>query len=259
MNPSERKLKQFVVALVFFLILGSFSFLIYRKINPVPIPTPISSTSNLSPIQITLNELINVENTDYDFIAKVTNPNTEHGSSSIVYEVTFFNSSNNRISKKTGSFYILPGQTKYVIESPVRLSERATRAVMNITSVNWQELDPLAMQGVSLVPRNTSYTETLSPDVFSRAAGSILNNSDFDLSKVDVTVVLLNSQSIPIAINKTEINTFLARTTRGFEVTWFAPFVGQVNRTDIEANTNVFENSNFLRQYGGQEKFKQLF
>ncbi|MEX1063882.1 MAG: hypothetical protein WD898_00105 [Candidatus Paceibacterota bacterium] len=259
MTPSERKRKQFIVALVFFLILGGFGFLIYGKVNPAPTPTPISPTANLSPIQVTLSELISVENTDYDFVAKVTNPNTGYGSPEVVYEVSFFNSSNAQIFSKTGSFYILPGQTKYVVDSPIRLPERATRAVMDINSVDWQELDPLAMQGVPLLARNTSYTEILNSGLFSRANGSILNNSDFDLGRVDVMVVLLNSQNTPVAVNRTEINTFLARTTRGFEVSWFAPFVGQVSRTDVEANTNIFQNSNFLRQYGGQERFKQLF
>ena len=87
----------------------------------------------------------------------------------------------------------------------------------------------------------------------------VFNSSDLDLNRVDVTVVVLDTSQEPIAVSKTNIFTFLARTSRGFEVAWFTPFVGQVNRIDAEADANVFENSNFLRTYGGQEKFKQLY
>jgi hypothetical protein len=109
------------------------------------------------------------------------------------------------------------------------------------------------------VAGNYNYGPVLQARLFGKVGGSVFNNSDFDLNKVDVAVILFDESGEPIAVEKTEIATFLARTTRGFEVTWFSPFVGKVVRVDAEANTNVFENSNFLRQYGGQERFKQLY
>ncbi|MBI4120214.1 MAG: hypothetical protein HY454_01990 [Parcubacteria group bacterium] len=60
-------------------------------------------------------------------------------------------------------------------------------------------------------------------------------------------------------MNRTEIRTFLANTARGFEDSWYRPFGGQVNRVEVEAHTNIFENSNFLRQYQQPERFQQFY
>ncbi len=259
MALDPRKTKQTVIAIIFFLIVGGLGFWIYRTVNPVkPIPTP-PPTANLTPVQVIYAKLFNIQNNDYDFIAKVTNPNTDYGSPTVNYQITFSNSAGVQVGTKTGSFYILPGQTKYVIQTPIKFSEPVALALMTIKSIDWQKLNPVAASGVNLFVRNPNFISVNQQGVFSKVGGSILNNSDFDLNKVDLNIVLLDQDNTPIAVNKTDLMTFLAKTTRGFEVTWFKPFVGQVNRVDVEANTNVFENSNFLRLYGGQEKFKQQY
>ncbi len=261
MEEGQRKRKQAFIAVIFFLIVGGLGFLIYRVVRP-PLPTPTPNpTINLAPVQVVFTKLFNIENNDYDFLAKVTNSNTEYGSPDVEYEISFFNSSGGRKipTTKTGSFYILPGQTKYIIDSPIKLQEPVTNAEISIKSVDWQKLSSLALTGVTLVVKNSSYNQILQPGVFGKVGGEVLNNSDFDLNKANISVVLFDSENNPLAVGQTEINTFLAKTSRGFEITWFVPFVGNVSRVDAEANTDVFENSNFLRQYGGQERFKQMY
>lgn len=261
MDEGRRKGKQAFIAVIFFLVVGGLGLLIYRGIRPPSLePTP-QPTINLAPVRVDSTWLFNVGGNDYDFLAKVGNSNTDYGSPNVEYELVFFNSADIQVSKKTGNFYILPGQTKYVIDSPLKFQEPISRAEFVIKSVDWQKLNPLAVAGVDLIIKNyeNSYTQVLQPGIFGRAGGEILNNSDFDLNRADVTVVLFDESNAPVAINRTVINTFLAKTTRGFEVMWPLPFIGNVFRVDAEANTNVFENSNFLRRYGGQERFKQMY
>ncbi len=223
-----------------------------------PLPTP-DLTISLAPIRVVTAKLLNIENNDYDFAAKVTNPNTDYGSADVEYAVKFLDASGNQISQKTASFYILPGQTKYVLITPLKFSQPISQAVMEIVSVAWQKLDPLAAGGVNLTSRNVSYNQISEPGVFGKAGGSIQNIANFDLGQVDVLVLLFNQGDDLTAVNRTEIRTFLANTSRGFEVSWYRPFVGQVNRVEVEAHTNVFENSNFLRQYERQERFQQFY
>ena len=259
MTEAQRLARQIVVGLVLVLIVGGLGFLFFRGFGTAgPTPTP-DQTINLAPIRIISTKLFNIQNDDYDFLAKVRNANVDYGSGNVEYVLTFYDFSNREISNKAGSFYILPGQTKYLIDSPLSFQAPVSRADFKITGVDWQKLDPLAASGVSLAVRNAEYSQVSQPAIFAKVSGSIFNNSDFDLGQTDVTVVVLDENDEPIAVNKSKIFTFLARTTRGFEVSWIKSFVGRVARVDAEALTNVFENSNFLRSYGGQEKFKQQY
>ena len=260
MTESQRLAKQIIVVLVFFLVVGGIGFGIYRGLvySPTPTPTP-NPTINLAPIQVIFTKLLNVQNNDYDFLAKVNNSNTEYGSPAVEYEINFYDFTNEPILSKTGSFYILPGQTKYIVEPLLKFQNPISRADFKIKSVDWQKLQPLAATAATFLTRNVSYSQISRSESFAKAGGEVFNGSDLDINRVDVAVVVVDANQEPIAVNKTNIFTFLARTTRGFEVTWFVPFLGQMNRIDVEANANVFENLNFLRSYGRQEKFKQLY
>lgn len=260
MTTSERVSKQILILLVFLVIVGGLGFLGYRNYassNPAPTPGP---TANLRPIEVGYSQLFKAGQNDYDFLARVTNSNTEYGSPNVKYEIDFYDSNGTNVFTKSGSFYILPGQTKYVANLPLKLSSPATRAEMVVRSVDWQKIDSLASSGVNLFVRSSAWTSRPDPVSFGKAGGSILNNSDFDLSGADVVVVLLDADGNPVGVNKTQIDTFLAKTTRGFEVVWRESFQGQVDKVDAEASTNLFEDSNFLRQYGGsQERYQKQY
>jgi len=142
--------------------------------------------------------------------------------------------------------------------SPIHLPEKAERAEILITSVEWQELDLLA-QNIYLAARNLFYFELKMSGLFARGEGLINNTSDFDFNQVDVAILLFDEKDSIIAVNRTEIRTFLANTTRGFEVAWFSPFPGKVVRIEAEALTNVFENQNFIQRYQELERFQQYY
>ncbi|TSC90509.1 MAG: hypothetical protein G01um10142_425 [Parcubacteria group bacterium Gr01-1014_2] len=72
-------------------------------------------------------------------------------------------------------------------------------------------------------------------------------------------MVLLGENDKVLAVNKTDIRTFLARTDRFFEVRWLKLFKGEVRRVEIEAHTDVFKNENFINKYGTQENFQKLY
>lgn len=259
MTNSQRLTKRIIIAAIFFLIVGGLSFWTYRIVNPsLPPPTP-NPTANLAPIRILSTKLLNIENNDYDFIAKVNNPNTDYGSGDAEYELTFFGAGGNQVSQKRGTFYILPGQTRYVLETPLRFQEPVSQAEVTVKRVDWQQFDPISANGINLLPKNVSYSQINQTGVFSKVGGSIQNDSDFDLGQTEVLVVLSDKSESIIAASRTNIQTFLAHTGRGFETTWYESFVGQVNRVEVETHTNVFENSNFLRQYQRLEKFQQYY
>ena len=62
-------------------------------------------------------------------------------------------------------------------------------------------------------------------------------------------MILFDQRDIPIAVNKTVQNTLDAQTQREFRLMWPNTFPGTIAHTEMEAETNVFDSSNFMKKY----------
>ena len=277
--------KQVVFGLIFILAVTLLIFGIYRWSEPTP--TCFDKIQNqqeegvdcgkvcgntclqsLQPIKVLSSNLFKVGElngqTDYDALFRVYNPNTQFGSANVEYSLNILNLNGDTISfllSKTGSFYILPGQTKYIYEpllKAVRTSAGKNTAILEITKIDWQKLEGVFDEDIKLAIRSKDFFSDGKPGVLAGVTGTVFNSSDFDLNRVDVVVVLFKNNT-PIAANRTDVRTLVAGSDRFFEVDWFSPISGTPDRVDAEANTNVFQDSNFIRRYGTQEKFQQLY
>ncbi|MFH1769685.1 MAG: hypothetical protein ABH833_03420 [Parcubacteria group bacterium] len=257
MTSISRFVRRFIYFLAFIIIIGAIGFGIYRILYPPqPIPTP---GPMLDPIEVISTDVIEVKENDYDFVVQVRNPNPNFGSPDVRYEIYFFDENDTKLSTHSGDFYILPSQKKYIVRTGLPSSSAISRVEFKIIRADWQQLDELGSQGVSLVMTRSGYYQSGESSVFGVAEGRIFNDSAFDVAQVDVVILLEDNRSQSIAVNKTAIRTFLSQTTRGFEVQWFDVFEGEVESVYIEANTNIFENENFLLSHGGIERFQQQF
>lgn len=258
MTSKERLLKQFLYLFVFLVVLGLIFFGIYRKnINTEPIVTPTPTLTK--PIEIQFVKFLRLKDFDYDIIAKIRNPNAEFGSSNLSYELEFYNQSGEIFSKKIGNTYILPGQTKYIVDTPVRLNQQVLNINLVIKSVQWQKLENIFADNISLVIANKNLRFNPVPNIFANLNGTLSNSSDFDFDQVDVLAVLYDENSQPVAVGKTNLRTVVSGSSRAFEIKWFDKFIGIVRKIDIEIHTNLFENSNFIRRYGTPEKFQEFY
>lgn len=194
---------------------------------------------------------------DHDALFRVINPNTQIGSPQVSYELTIFDSQNVVSLSKTGRFYILPGQTKYVYEPMLKTKSPASRVELKIIGVNWQKLAGIFDVDAKFVAKSKDYNVNDRPGIFSRINGVIFNASDFDFDRVDVVAVLFKNGE-PIGAGRTDLRTIPAKSDRFFEITWVSS-MATPDQVDVETNTNVFENSNYLRRYGVPEKFQQPF
>lgn len=277
--------KQVVFGLIFVVAATLLVFGIYRWSEPVP--TCFDKIQNqqeegvdcgkvcgntclqsLQPIRVLSSNLFKVSELngqiDYDALFRVYNPNTHFGSANVEYSLRILNLNGDTISSilsKTGSFYILPGQTKYVYEPLLEVAKTSAgkdTVTLEITKIDWQKLEGVFDEDVKLVIRSKEFFADGKPGISARVTGTVFNSSDFDINRVDVIVALFKNNAL-IAANRTDIRTLIAGSDRFFEVDWFSPVSETPDRVDVEANTNVFQDSNFIRRYGTQEKFQQLY
>ena len=188
-------------------------------------------------------------------MAEVKNQHTDFGASEVAYELTLFNGNGQQLLNREGVFYILPGQTKFLV-LPFLTAERNVSDIdFKIKSSVWQKVS--SMEGVNLSVVRQSYT-VLEGGKSSALEAVVLNDSDFDFDTVDIDVILRDQNGLVVAVNKSEINTLLAHTERGFRVVWPFPIVENVSEVDIMPSTNLFDNYNFIKRYGsGFEQFQQ--
>lgn len=280
----KRAQKQLVVGLIFVLIIGAigygfvdFFFIteatcfdgvqngIEEGVDCGLLACGVACEPAIVPLNVLSQKLIEVRPGDYDFVAQINNPNSLFGTSRARYTINF----GETISDRSGTFYILPGQTRFVIVSGIQSDSAPANSSINITEVEWQKVE--TFENINFPIQRKSYTVVDKNGVFSEFEAVILNSSDFDFDKVEVGVILFSAPKGRdlasggdatlddiIAVNRTDIRTFLSKTERSFKVTW-PTTLPMTARQDVEVLTNVFENSNFIKRYGTQEKFQKYY
>ncbi|MBI4158527.1 MAG: hypothetical protein HY505_02840 [Candidatus Yanofskybacteria bacterium] len=267
----KRTQKQLIIGLIFVLIIGGigYGFIDYFFLTEATcfdkvqngieegvdcglLACGVACESAIIPLSVVSQKLIEVRPGDYDFVAQINNPNPFFGASRVRYTLDFGGVEPDR----SGTFYILPGQTRFVIVPGVRSDGALSGISIDITEVIWEKVE--IFEDISFPVQRKSYTVIDKNGVFSELEAVILNNSDFDFDKVEVGVILFSVGGDIIAVNITDIRTFLSKTERYFKVSWPTELPEGV-RQDVEVLTNVFENANFIRRYGTQERFQKYY
>lgn len=201
----------------------------------------------IMPIEIQSTKLIKVGQGDYDVVARLFNPNASFGTSRLEYRLEPFGYS--------GFTYILPGQSKFIVLTSLKSTQNITDVGLVINNAQWQKLD-IPNNTVSFVLRRKDYRPTQNGTELDAV---LYNNSNFDFDKIDVAVILLDDMGSIVGVGKTDIRTFISKSERGFNVAWPFALSGNAVRQDVEASTNLFENSNFIKSYGTEEKFQKFY
>ena len=265
MYMNGRFQKQVIIGLVFVLILGGIGYGIYSGLV-----TNVSCTDGIQngkeegvdcgslacgkacepaimPISINSSKLFKVNSNDYDFVAQIYNPNVFYGASRLEYSIDAFN--------YRGSTYILPGQTKWLVLTALKSSQEVGDAKLVINNAQWEKMN-MPNNAVNFTLRRKDYRPTPRG---SELEAILYNESNFDFDKIDVAVILFDNTGKIVGVGKTDIRTFVAKSERGFNVAWPFALSRNVARQDVEASTNLFENSNFIKSYGSPEKFQKFY
>lgn len=267
-----RRKKQIIILAIYFLIfvlLGFLAYLIWR-----PQPSCFDGIKNqneegidcgglcvsceaktLKAVEILQKAVIPVTGNFYDLIGEINNPNFNYGLADFSYEFQLIDANGNIISSQKGKNFILPGETKYIIEARVSAERPIAKANLILQGGNWiklKEFDPTL-----IFIKNKELQQSVG-GAFLQISGTAENKSPFDFDRAYINVVLLNSQKNIIGVNKTEIRSLLSGEDRYFVVKWFSEIPDKVEEVGIYPETNIFLDENFIRRYGEAEKFKEF-
>ena len=184
----------------------------------------------------------------YDVIMKVSNPNNQLGSSEFSYEFKLKDAVGNILAQRSGTSFILPFESKYIIETNLESKNPPAEIEAVATAPKWEEF--FGYEKPELNIYNKRYDLISSGIGYSEAKGLLRNESSFDFDTIKVNVVLRDENGKPVAFNKTEMKTIKAGEERDFRLLWPINFPGEVKGIpEMEAEANVFDSQNFIRQY----------
>lgn len=260
-----RTQKQLIIGIVFVLIIAGIGYGIYSELvaktsctdgikngKEEGIDCGILACGKacepaIMPINILSSKFFKVGEGDYDFVAQISNPNVSYGVSRLEYVLDPLN--------YRGVTYILPGQTRWLVVTALKSSGEVVDITLIVKSAQWEKL-AAPDSTVNFTLRRKDYHSFQNE---TELTGVLFNNSNFDFDKIDVAAVLFDEADNIIGVNKTDIRTFVSKTERGFSVAWPFALPGNAVKQDVEALTNLFENSNYIKSYGSQEKFQKFY
>ncbi len=193
---------------------------------------------------------------NFDLYAQVENSNQNLGSNKFFYQWTVKDSSGAIIASKSGANFILPGETKYVIENNLAVKDTPDKIELFISNPEWVEANEF-YEAPQLKIVNKQYNEISSGVGFSEAVGLLKNESPLDFSKIKIKIILKNDFGKIVAINSTELNTVKSGENREFRAGWPSRFPGSVSNMEIQPEVNVFDSEAFFRRFFKPEKFQQ--
>lgn len=186
-----------------------------------------------------------------DAYGKITNPNNIFGSSEFQYEFKLKDSSGQVIASRQGAEFILPGESKYVVENNIEIGSGIPGSVeFFVSGAKWVEFKDY-FEKPQLKVVNKSYNPITNGIGFSEATALLKNESPYDFSVIKLQVILKDDSGKPMALNSTLMNAVKAGENRDFTVSWPNKFPGSVGNMEVQPEVNIFNSEAF-----SQDNFK---
>ncbi len=198
----------------------------------------------------------------YDLVAIIRNPNTTLGLQSLDYKFSLLDAEDKVIKEVTGTSYILPSETQYIIRPDITVEdvkvERATLKLM--PAERWSSRDDLSAPSLSVLEDKKELS--LNPSDQLELFAIVQNQGYYSFKDVEVKVVCWGQNDTIVAVNYTTLNNFYANTQREIRMRWPQDFRDKMQRIDIFIETNIYNPDNFLEPLpeggNGGEKYRNI-
>lgn len=265
----KKRMRIFVTSFIFLVVflVGGYYLLDYFQ---APVPEPAPPTVIIDP-KDNEEEVIDIESLSVswatffqggegfvDIAAKIQNPNKEWGGELIFYQWVLFDISGVEVKQGGGVSFILPNDEKFIVIPAVSVSTPIGDFSFAIERVDWRGLDDFLE--LSLDIRNIKYENVSDSSGFAKKLSGIVRNASlFGLINIDVNAVLFDGAGIPIAANRSDMQTMLPGEERLVEMFWPNPIGSNPAEIIVSVDSNIFTNSSFIKQYGTSQKFQEYY
>lgn len=258
--------KRIIFIVLYIILFVAAGFLLYKLVSPAPTCTdgkknqderevdcggqckPCRSNVQTQELRVSETAFVDGGNGTYDVVARIVNPNYLTGLDSFPYEIQLKDESGNVIASRKANGFILPADSKYLVEIGLRPMEGKVlkSAEIVIGKAQWKELTDISNPQLDV---NNKKYEKNSAGFGSVVSGVVKNNSPYDLDSLNVVVVARDQYGKVLGLNVTKKEAIRAKEERSFMVSWPLDFKAEVSKLEIEAQSNIYS-----LNYGGNQR-----
>lgn len=265
----NRGKKRLFIIGVYLLIFGVVGTLFYYVLAPAPTCNdgkknqteervdcggtcaPCEKIINAQELKIDEKYFVYGNKNQYDAMAAISNPNNKYGAIKFEYEFQLLDQAGAVLGKRSGINFILPGESKFIVELNIQSSINPYTVNFGIKNVEWDEFLEYEEPRLSIYEKN--HQEEPERNITS---GLLRNESYFDFNSIEIVVILRDSKGNPVALGKNEMRTVRSQEERDFKLIWPYKFSEGVTTVDIKAEANVFDSDNFIKKYLPSRQFQ---
>lgn len=181
----------------------------------------------------------------YDIAVWLENPNDLFGAKTVSGSFSLIGSGGKILKDIPATSFLLPKEQKYILKQGVESSEPIESVSWKTGTVNWMKMNRITDLRLSVTDRK--YEEISSGIGFSKVTGLLRNDSLYDWNNVGVTVLLFDGSGNLLATHGTSRQTFRSGEKWDFQLIFPERFPGNVQSLSVQAETDVYDNDNFLR------------
>ncbi len=176
----------------------------------------------------------------YNAFSYVENQNIQAASQTLYYEFSLYDSDNVFITSRSGMTYVPPNGQFGIFEPAIATGKRIPKNT-SIKLVN----DPQWLKISQDEAKQSIFAEASVPtnlDIAPKLSVSIENSTITPVKNVDVFAIVYGEAGNALGVSKTILDVVPANAKRTATFTWREPFAGEVKKTEIINQVNVFAN-----------------
>lgn len=191
-------------------------------------PCRLLCPSQVQRLQVLWGRAFKVNESRYNALAFVENPNFNAAVESIAYSFQVFDEENLLIAERTGRTYITNDGITPIFESGIITGNRTpARTIFKLLEQpRWQRIP----EQPNLVIENQ---QLLQADTEPRVEATLRNEEAFDVHNIEIVIALFDQDENAIAGSQTFVSRLDAGASKQIFFTWPEPFEARVSRMDI--------------------------
>ncbi|OGI88407.1 hypothetical protein A2995_00930 [Candidatus Nomurabacteria bacterium RIFCSPLOWO2_01_FULL_33_24] len=198
--------------------------------------------NDISNLSILWSRSFNISKNIYNSLAYVENINSNSVVPKISYEFKLYDENDVLITKRTGNTFIGSGGKMAILEANINVGNRTPKKTtfQFMEQATWKQLDKEAISSLSvLIKDKIIENETDRP----KLSASIINNSIYDISDIEVIAIIYNDKLNAIAVSKTMVEILKGSSSQKIYFTWPEPFEESVFKIEILSKINPLINN----------------